>query len=373
MATYHFPTTPGAAFQEFLGKAEAIKNDRLADAIPKECFKRNVWRGLLGFVVSYGLYIGGIVGVALAPHWLLYPPLWLVAGLGGWGLHCIAHDSGHNSLSGSRKFNHAIGHLSLLPLIYPFHSWRHVHNLHHQHTNNLELDTDWRPVPAAMYDRMSLKDKLFYKAPRTWANWFGTVNYWRVSGFKPNFFPKREMRSEARRSIVFMVAVMAVYFPVLVYFTGIRGFFLYFAAPWLATHIWFSATTMMHHNSSDVPFVTSEHWTPNLGRLLATTDYMYSKPLLFATHNISVHTAHHVAPIVPFYNLPKAQAALREKYPDMVRVERFTFRRLWQILRDVHLYDTETGYYEDFSREKVAPSEGASSGGSRREPVGATA
>lgn len=350
---FNFPTTPGAAFQDFLRKSEQIEGVRLQQAIPNEYLRPKLYRGLLGFAVSWGLYLGAIVGIALSPTWLLYLPLWVVAGLGGWGLHCIAHDCGHASFSRSRRLNSVIGHVSLLPLIYPFHAWRHVHNLHHAHTNNLELDTDWRPLPAGLYDRMPLREKIVYVGTRTWAFWFGTVNYWLVSGFRPGFFPKREMRRDVRRSIVVVAVVSAVYFPVLIYFTGFTGLLIYFVAPWLAIHAWFSATTLMHHSASDVPYLTSEHWTRNASRLLVTTDYTYPKWLLFLTHNISIHTAHHVIPAVPFYNLPKAQAALKRAYPGMVRERRFTMTDLWRILRRCHFYDTDSGFYTDFGRTPV--------------------
>ncbi|MFF4528917.1 fatty acid desaturase [Streptomyces sp. NPDC001407] len=355
MAAYNFPSDPGEPFKDFLRKSEQLQGERLASAIPRDYFEPRVARGLLGFAVSWALYIGALVGVAYAPHWLLYIPLWVVAGLGGWGLHCIAHDCGHGSFSRSRRFNFAVGHVSLLPLIYPFHAWRHVHNLHHSHTNNLELDTDWRPVPAALYDRMPFREKVIYHGTRTWAFWGGTINYWRESGFRPSFFPKREARRDVRRSIVFVLAVCVLYFTPLVYFTGVEGLFLYFVAPWLATHAWFSATTLMHHSSSDVPYLTNEHWTRNASRLLVTTDYVYPKWLLFLTHNISIHTAHHVAPVVPYYNLRKAQAALKEAYPGMVREERVRVGQLARIVRRLHFYDTESGFYTDFSRTKIAP------------------
>lgn len=358
MPAYSFPTSPGAEFKVIQDKARAIEGKRLTDAIPKSYYEPRAARGLLGFVVSYGLYIGSIIGVAYAPHWILYIPLWLIAGLGGWGLHCIAHDCGHNSFSRNRTLNVIIGHLSLLPLLYPFHSWRHVHTLHHSHTNNLETDTDWRPIPRAMYERMSFIDKFVYSATRTWAFWAGTINYWRVSAFSPSFYPKKEMRADVRRSIAFVLLSSAVYFPALIYFTGISGFFLYFFAPWIAIHAFFSATTLMHHASRDLPFLTNEHWTPNASRLLLTTDYVYPKWMLFLTHNISIHTAHHVAPIVPFYNLPKAQAALKQAYPGMLREKKFAWSDLWDVLRYCHFYDPQYGYYESFSRKQVAPDSG---------------
>jgi omega-6 fatty acid desaturase (delta-12 desaturase) len=193
-----------------------------------------------------------------------------------------------------------------------------------------ELDTDWRPIPAPLYDRMPLLKRLEYAGTRKWLFWAGTVSYWKESGFRPGFYPKREMRRDVKRSIAFVLFASALYFPALIYFTGITGLFLYFVVPWLMIHAWFSATTLMHHTSDEIPFLPSQHWTPNASRLLVTTDYRYPKWLHFMTHNISVHTAHHVAPIVPFYNLPKAQAALKQAFPGMIREKDFSFGDLWR-------------------------------------------
>ncbi|MDQ0751900.1 omega-6 fatty acid desaturase (delta-12 desaturase) [Streptomyces africanus] len=361
MGAFDFPTAPDAQFEEFLARSAAIEGERLAAAVPKSYFEPRVRRGLLGFAVSWLLYGGAVVGVAFAPHWALYLPLWIVAGLGGWGLHCIAHDAGHGSFSRDRRLNTVIGHLSLLPLAYPFHSWRHVHNMHHSSTNHLELDTDWRPLPAGVYQRMPLRQKLVYLSTRTWAFWGGTINYWVESAFRPGFYPKAAHRRDVKRSIAFVLAMGVPYFGALAYFTGWQGVLLYFVAPWLAAHAWFSATTLMHHSASDIPYLTAEHWTRNASRLLVTTDYVYPKWLLFLTHNISIHTAHHVAPVIPFYNLPKAQQALKEKYPGMVREEVFSFRRMWEIIRHLHFYDTESGFYRERSGSKVPPGRAAGS------------
>ncbi len=353
------PSSPGPEFEAFLDKSKALEGARLAEAIPKSCFEPQVWRGLAGFFISYALYIGAVVGVAYAPYWGLYIPLYIVAGLGGWGLHCIAHDCGHNSFSRNKKLNIAIGYLSLLPLLYPFYSWKHVHNLHHFHTNNLELDTDWRPIPRGMYKRMSLSQRFVYMGTRTWLFWAGTINYWIGSGFRPSFFPKRDMRSDVKRSIAFVVLVSIVYFSVLIYFTGISGFFLLFFVPWIAIHTWFSMTTLMHHTSADVPFLASEHWTTNASRLLVTTDYRYPKWLLFLTHNISIHTAHHVAPVVPFYNLHKAQTALKQAYPGMIREKDFSFGDLLWIIKNCHFYDPDSGYYKTSTGQRALVDGGA--------------
>lgn len=354
MAFVQMPTQKNDKFDDLMRRSQALEGLHLADAIPKHLFQPRVWRGLLSFAVSYLLYIGAVVAVAHV-HWAFYLPLWLIAGLGGWGLFCVAHDCGHNSLSRSRTFNHMLGHIALLPLLYPFHGWRHMHNMHHANTNNLEMDVDWRPVLRVQYDAMPWWDKFVYHSTRSWLFWLGTVNYQRHSGFRPSMFPKREVRNEVRRSILFMAVAALIYLPILVYFTGFTGLFLYFVAPWLAIHAWFSLTTMMHHISEETPFLTKEHWSFNSSRLMLTTDYMYPKWLLFLTHYISVHTAHHVAPVIPHYNLPQAQAALKAAFPGMLREKPMTVRDVWHVARHCHLYDPVSGFYEAFDGPTAAP------------------
>jgi omega-6 fatty acid desaturase (delta-12 desaturase) len=357
MAITRYPTQQTDDFKKFLQRINSVEGVRLADAFPKDIYEIRLGRGLLGLFASYTLYIASVIGVYYAPHWLFYIPLWLLAGLGGWGLFCIAHDCGHNSFSKSRTFNHIIGQVVLFPLLYPFHGWRHMHNLHHANTNNLETDTDWRPVLPEQYLRMGLWEKFVYHSTRSWLFWLGTVNYQRHSGFRPEMFPKLEARNDTRRSILITGLFAAIYLPTLIYFTGWSGFFLYFLGPWLGIHAWFSTTTMMHHVHEQLPFLTNEHWKLNGSRMLMTIDYRYSKIIHFFTHNISVHAAHHVAPIIPFYNLPRAQEALKQAFPGMIYEKDFSWAEVWKVITTCHLYDAKTGYYLPFSAAKSAVSE----------------
>ena len=52
MATIQPPAVQAPEFQALLRKIEAINNERLIEAIPKELFEPKVWRGLLGFFAS---------------------------------------------------------------------------------------------------------------------------------------------------------------------------------------------------------------------------------------------------------------------------------------------------------------------------------
>lgn len=345
MTAHTIPVHADDNYRQYINRIEELKTANIGKVIPKELFKKNVWRSLSGFLASYALYLGSIVGIAFAPHWSIVVLLLITAGLGGWGLHCIAHDCGHGSFSNSKTLNSIIGHLSLIPLLYPFHSWRHVHNMHHGSTNHLEMDTDWRPVSREVYNRLPFKDRMVYLFTRSVGFWAGTVHYWWVSAFRPSFYPQKKSRDDVRRSIAFILIAGTAIMASLWYYTGFVGVLLYFILPLLSTHAWFSTVTLMHHTANDVPFLEKENWSLNGSRILLTTDYTYPKWLLWLTHNISIHAAHHAAPTVPFFNLPKAQKALKEAFPGMIREKPFSFKVLWDIVANCHFYDPETGYY----------------------------
>ena len=56
---------------------------------------------------------------------------------------------------------------------------------------------------------------------------------------------------------------------------------------------------------------------------------------------------------MPYYNLRKAQAALRSEYPDMVRVEKVSAHRLWNILRKCRFYDPISGLYSTHHMQRA--------------------
>jgi omega-6 fatty acid desaturase (delta-12 desaturase) len=342
-----------SAVERIMADSRKLEGQRLATAVPKELYETKVWRGLLGFAASVAVWGGGIWLIAIAPHWSLWIPFALISGLGGWGLHCIAHECGHASFSKSKRLNGVIGHLALVPMLYPFNGWKHIHDMHHANTNSLEKDTDWRPVTRGIFGKLSLVDKAVYFGTRSVLFWLGTAHYQLKSGFRTDIFPKRSVRMEVRKSFLFILAVTAVTVPLVVMGHGWMGVFKFIVLPWVGMHAWFSATTLMHHTSQEIPFLKAGDWNVNASKLLLTTDYRYPKWLHFLTHNITIHTAHHVAPKVPFYHLVAAQKAIKAAYPGMLRERPFTWKALYVAVSQCHLYDFGTGLYEPFAARKT--------------------
>src|ERR1700739_4545194 len=124
--------------KDFIEKSDALDGAKIAAAIPREYLQPSLARGFVGLAVSLSVYVGAMIAMAVLDRWYLVAPLAVIAGLGGWGLHCIAHECGHGSFSRNRRLNFVIGQVALLHLLYPFHAWRDVHKIHHAPQNSLE-------------------------------------------------------------------------------------------------------------------------------------------------------------------------------------------------------------------------------------------
>jgi acyl-lipid omega-6 desaturase (Delta-12 desaturase) len=73
------------------------------------------------------------------------------------------------------------------------------------------------------------------------------------------------------------------------------------------------------------------------------------------TNNILEHTAHHVDPRVPLYNLPEVQSRLEATYPEEIAVERLTPGYVLRILRTCRLYDYERRQWLDYDGTPSSP------------------
>ena len=310
----HHPRDPDRRFVEFVEKSAAIEGEKLLAAIPREYMKPSVaTRSSPAWPSARSLYCRSHRRHGVLDQWYLVVPLVRLPDSAAGDCTASAHDCGHGSFSRNRRLNFLVGHVALLPLLYPFHAWRHVHNWHHAHTNSLELDNDWRPISEEVYRRMPLRHRILYVSMRTWAVWAGSINYWVQSVYDHRISRRRRRAAKCGGRLVWVATAGGAYLAALTYLVGWQGLLLCFVAPWFAIHAWFSITTLMHHSSEDIPFLPAQYWSRNASKLLVTTDFVYPRWLLFLTHNISLHTAHHVSTAVPFYHLRKAQAALKRR------------------------------------------------------------
>jgi len=327
--------------QNFINSDLKLKD--VIKSLPKECFMQDrgkAWTKVIASVLAVGL---GYFTLTIAP-WFLLPLAWIFTGTALTGFFVIAHDCGHRSFAKRRWVNDLVGHLLMMPLIYPFHGWRIQHNYHHTHTNKLDEDNAWHPIRPQVYESWGKIGQWSFEGfmrNRLW--WVGSIGHWVALHFDWRKFKVKD-QAGVKLSAVVVVLFAAITFPTLIATTGIWGFVKFWLAPWLVYHFWMSTFTLIHHTSPDVPFVAESEWNAVAAQLSGTVHCDYPRWIEFLCHDINVHVPHHLSTAIPSYNLRLAHQSLRQNWGSSLRECRFSWSLLKQITDKCHLYKTDIGY-----------------------------
>ncbi|KJH72049.1 fatty acid desaturase [Aliterella atlantica] len=325
-----------------------LKN--IINTLPKECFQQNRRKAWSKAAINLLLVSLGYAGIALSP-WYLLPLAWIFTGTGLTGFFVIAHDCGHRSFAKRRWVNDLVGHLFMLPLIYPFHSWRIKHNHHHAYTNNLDRDNAWRPITPQEYESWgNIRQKVFqgFAVNRLW--WLGSIAHWAMTHFNLDKFAAKD-RSKVKLSITVVAIFAAIAFPTLIATVGLWGLVKFWLMPWLVYHFWMSTFTYVHHTAPDIAFVEDSKWQVAIAQLSGTVHCNYPCWVEFLCHDINVHVPHHISTAIPSYNLRLAYDSIQQNWGLYTHDEcNFSWALMKQITDTCHLYKPETGYqsFDDY-------------------------
>jgi acyl-lipid omega-6 desaturase (Delta-12 desaturase) len=315
-------------------------------SLPAECFQKSRFKAWMAVVLSLSMVAISYVGIAIAP-WFLLPLAWLFAGTALTGLFVIGHDCGHRSFANRRWVNNWLGHLMMAPLIYPFHSWRILHNYHHTHTNKLEVDNAWQPFKTDYYESLPIVQKRGYEAIRGWFWWVGSIAHWALLHFDlSNFEPKD--RQKVKRSIASVVLFAAIAFPLLIATTGLWGFVKFWLLPWMVYHFWMSTFTLVHHTDAEIPFIAESEWNEAMAQLAGTVHCDYPRWVEVLCHDINVHVPHHISTAIPSYNLRMAHRSLKQTWGKYLQERKFSLGLMREIVAECHLYNPSNQCYQSF-------------------------
>lgn len=314
----------------------------IIQSLPKACFEQDpiqAWKGVALSVLFVALGYGAII----FSSWFLLPLAWILTGTALTGFFVIAHDCGHRSFAKQRWVNDWVGHLFLLPLMYPFHSWRILHNVHHAHTNKLDVDNAWHPSRAEDYEQFPTGIQICYRALRGYFWWLGSIVHWAKDHLDWRTFEGKE-RAQVKVSVLAIAAFAILFFPTLIATTGIWGFVKFWLMPWLVYHFWMSTFTLVHHTSLKIPFRPESEWNAAEAQLSGTVhcDYPYWVEVL--CHDINVHIPHHISTAIPFYRLRMAHASIKENWGDRIHECQFGWPLMKEIVQECHLYHANNNY-----------------------------
>lgn len=310
--------------------------------LPRECFqkdRRKAWLSVLANVLAVVL---GYVGLANSP-WFLLPFAWIFTGTALTGFFVIAHDCGHRSFAKRRWVNDWVGHILMLPLIYPFHCWRILHDHHHVHTNELLIDNAWQPWTTQAYLKAPPLVKGIYRALRGRLWWMASIAHWFKLHFDLSQFSQRD-QGKVKVSIAAVLIFSAIFFPLLIATVGVWGFVKFWLLPWLVYHFWMSTFTLVHHTAPNIQFHPTETWNAASAQLAGTVHCDYPRWVEVLCHDINVHVPHHISVAIPAYNLRMAHASLKQNWGSHIQEEKFSWSLMKAVVDHCHLYHPELAY-----------------------------
>ena len=323
---------------------QELTQNEIRQAIPAHCFEISRRKSYLTAARVIALYAAGVAATHLAPHWALLPILWFFTGTAMTALFVAAHECGHLAFSHSKRESFFWGHALLIPFFYPFHGWRHAHNVHHQHTNNREADNAWNnAITEQQFNRQPAAIQLILTAVR------GPL--WFLGSIAHSFLTQIEtIRSGGKRrdetwfSIAVGVAAGVAWYAAFIHFWGAAETARVFVPPFFVFHFWLSTFTLLHHTHENTRFFKTAEWGFYRGQIEGTVYCQFPRWIEWLVLDINVHVPHHVSAQIPWYNLREATAALRERFGKDIVVYRFSFRKLFAIIGECARTDEE-GYF----------------------------
>ncbi|NER80016.1 MAG: fatty acid desaturase [Leptolyngbya sp. SIO1D8] len=336
---------PFASLSNDVDTPSALHDLKISDVIrtiPKSCFEKDWRKAWLSVLITLLAVAVGYSMIAFSP-WFLLPFAWFFTGTAMTGLFVVGHDCGHRSFAKRRWVNDWLGHVMMMPLIYPFHSWRILHDYHHVNTNKLHVDNAWQPWTVDAFLAAPVWLQFCYRAFRGPFWWTASIVHWANLHFNVNNFSKRD-RKGVKISIVVVVFFATIFFPTLYFAVGFWGIVKFWLMPWLGYHFWMSTFTLVHHTIPEIQFHPQNHWSPVVAQLAGTVHCAYPKWVELLCHDINVHVPHHISVAIPSYNLQNAHKSLVANWGSHIHVRRFNWHLMAQIVGKCHLYDADNAY-----------------------------
>ena len=321
----------------------------------------------LAFLIFFSdifLYITAIAGSILFENIWLKICCGVFAGLRIGTLFLISHDAGHDCFTSKRLWNKVIGRIAFLPSFHNYSLWLIAHNrLHHQAPNVKGLNS-WSPLDIDEYDKLSPWGKILerlYRSP------FGiSLNYMVERWWKDKFYPYKRLVGNRKLSHWLDFMLVATYmfsFISMLVFLGIKvshttslevlaiSFFL----PFFVSNFLIGFTIYQHHTHEDIPwFKTLEESRRYVDQEDVTIHVRYPDWYNLISNNAMEHTAHHVDPRIPLYNLSKAQKLLCNLYGDKIISMDFSIRDFLNTMGRCKLYDYEHHCWLDFNGDRTS-------------------
>ncbi|MBE3594699.1 MAG: fatty acid desaturase, partial [Candidatus Carbobacillus altaicus] len=297
----------------------------------------------IGQIVSVALPIMMIFLVAAhvltTPFWWIVFPLDILLSLFLVRLFILQHDAGHGSLFPKRWANDLFGSISGVFTLVPYHHWKYTHARHHATSGNLDKRGvgDIMTLTVDEYLALSAVGRLKYRLYRNPFVLFllGPIYEFMLRYRLPlGFGGKRphiqfSVYATDAALLLFLLTIgwafgwwtlLLIYLPT-IYFAAMFGIFLFY----------------VQHQFEDAYWEHDPRWEYLKAAMEGSTYLKLPRVLQWLTGNIGFHHIHHLAPMIPNYELERVQREV-----PLVRVApTVTLKDALKIaFIDLHLYES---------------------------------
>jgi omega-6 fatty acid desaturase (delta-12 desaturase) len=286
-------------------------------------------------------------------------------------LFIIGHDACHQALTPSALLNRILGRIAMLPGYHAYAVWDYGHNsLHHGWTNVKTKDLVWTPLSKAEYDSLSPLYRFIHRMYRTW---WGVGPYYMIEMWIKFGMTQAKVKNSRTNRLFWMDRLSVVGFAIaqvvaVLFATNRAGLgssafavsigllLLGVILPQLFWNWLMGFVVFQHHTHPTVPWYGDEKdWNFYAGQIQSVVHVELPRPIELILHNIMEHTAHHVDPRIPLYNLDNCQKQLEQAYGGEVVVVPFSLGGYLDTLRRCRLYDYENHQWLNWNGQPTTP------------------
>jgi len=318
---------------------EALKLNKIRDAIPKEAFVKSFFWSMFYMIFDYSIWGATTYGIYYLHSTGIYDTLpiyqqyaatiahWLISGFFMWCMFVVGHDCGHGSFSNSTVVNDILGHIAHGSILVPYWPWRLSHQRHHQNHNHVDNDYSH---PWYTKEKLEKPDYELARAMENypWMRLLFPIVGWPIylygmpdgSHWIPFSNDRLWQDSDTSERVKCVISSLWV----LVNMTGIYALndyclakvAYYYGMPCIVFGWWLVCVTYLQHHDHDTLVYGDENWK-YVDAAFETVDRKFGFGIDALHHHITDgHVAHHLFfRSIPHYNLPIATKALR-KYLD---------------------------------------------------------
>jgi acyl-lipid omega-6 desaturase (Delta-12 desaturase) len=308
------------------------------------------------------LWLGMVLLTLAAPapvSFVLSPICGVLIGL----LFIVGHDACHDSFTAFSWLNQTIGRLAFLPSLHSFSLWDLGHNrTHHRYNNVRGCDPVWAPLSPDDYRGLGPVRSMLYRFYRAPA---GVFFYYMIELWAPYLTCSLpEIYRNMRPIYVIDTTLVLVFLTAQVWIvTAVGGIFGHgvlvsllvgVIIPFLVWNGLMSMIIFLHHTHPAVRWYPSvPAWRADRGNINGSLHVRFPGPIGAMVLSIMEHNAHHLAPGVPLYNLPRMQRAMVAN--EDILSWRFSWRAFVRICKRCKLYDYDQGRWVTFNEAESRP------------------